>query len=151
MSDTNYGTDPAYPVDPAQAVPDQIGTDADIDTHDIAADGALSTRARAQRRFDQARVSTWDAAARARVAASARRAAKPTDDPDEPTTPAATLGERAQAYRVHIVSVVGAATVALLLAVVRRRAARRRADAEIDLGTWRLHAQPTEPSGYTVS
>lgn len=151
MSDNLYGTEPTHPTDPTNPtgpVP-AFSERTSADTVDAAADDVVSARARAQRRLAQARISAWDATARARVAAAARRTATPTGDTDD--TLKTTLSDRAQAYRVHILSVAGAAAVALLVAVLRRRrAARRRGNATIDLGKWQLHAEPTETSNYEV-
>lgn len=152
MSNYIYGTepdDPTDPTDPTGPVP-TFSERTDADTVDAVADDVVSARARAQRRLAQARISAWDAAARARVATSARRTAPPADDTGEITT-VSTLTERAQAYRGHIMSVAGAAVIALLVAIMRRRGARQHTDTAIDLGNWQLRAEPTEPGNYEVT
>ena len=135
MSDNVLNTEPADPSDLAQAF---SGTNDNAD-----ADDDRSARARAQRRIAHARISAADATARARAAAAAaRRTANPTAETDGVNS--STLGERAQAYRAHILSAAAAIAAALFAVGVRHRAAGRHADTTIDLGEWQLHAEPTD-------
>ncbi len=145
MSGNNVGADPADPV--------ELDEHTDDDIVGVDGGGGLARRARAQRSLDQANIPAWNAGARARIAASqrglsqaraaawhatgrARSAAAPrnTAIPTEGTSDNATTGtvlDRVWAYRPHLLT-AAAAVVGVLIVVLGRRAAARRADAVVD-------------------
>ncbi len=139
------------PADAFDGYPDDYSDDdaGELSGHSDGDSERLSARARAQRRLAQARTSVVGVSDRTRQ--SALLPARRTDATtvvstdaadiavDEPT--GATLGERAAAYRPILAAV--AAAVALVVLILNRRAAS--SDGEtLDLGTWRLRAEPLD-------
>lgn len=163
MSDDNLGAEPAG----------SVVLDGYTDNATVCVDGGerLAKRARVQRNLDQALITAWNAAARARVAVSerglsqaraaardatgrarlaavTRRTAAPTGGTEDSghTGTAGTLTDQLRAHRLHLLSAGAAAVIAVVMVVVRRRAAAHRADAlsEIDVSDLPLNGEPLD-------
>lgn len=140
------------PADDVDGYPDDYSDDdaGELSGPSAAEAERLSARSRAQRRLAQARTSVAGVSDRARQSAllPARRtdAGIVTDSDgadigiDNPT--GASLAERVAAYRLPVLAAVATAAALVVLILTRRAAS---SDGEtLDLGTWRLRAEPLD-------